>query len=108
MSPEIVLPDFVVLLATRTPRNAGRLAGGDELLPGPVVQVPPQVGGLVVVLAKPLNDGTGPLPLSAFRLDQLDPQKVRVVIGPAAATVESPSTNVPPAGKANTVAVLVS
>jgi hypothetical protein len=73
-----------------------------------VVQVPPQVGGLVVVSANPLNDAGGAPPLSAFRLDHLDPQKVTVVDGPAAATVESPSTKPPLAAKANTIAVFVS
>jgi hypothetical protein len=42
--------------------NDGRESGGPELLPGPVVQVPPQAGGVVLrVSAKPLKlGGAGP------------------------------------------------
>lgn len=69
--PEIVLPDWLTLLVTITPMNDGNGPGGaDELLPEPAVHVPPQDGGVVlVVAAKPLNaDGAAP-PLSLLRVD---------------------------------------
>jgi hypothetical protein len=43
-SPEIVEPDLFVLLETTTAITGGTVSGGFELLPGRLVQVPPQVG----------------------------------------------------------------
>jgi hypothetical protein len=99
MSPLIVLPDWVILLATITAICGGTLLGGAGLLPGPVVQVPPHVGGAVlVVCAKPLKaEGAGP-PERLFSFDHCELQKVTVgggVCFRAAATVRSPSTKAP-------------
>ena len=56
MFPVIVDPDFVAELETRTAMYAGTVSGGFELLPVPAVQVPPTVGGVVLVeSAKPLK-----------------------------------------------------
>lgn len=101
MLPEIVLPDFVMLLATSVPMYAGMPETGGGLLPGPVVQVPPQAGGVAAgEPAKPLKDGsTGP-PVRLFKLDQSDDHQVTVVAAVAAATVASPRTKTPRDGKA--------
>jgi hypothetical protein len=71
-SPEIVDPDWVMLLETTTPMKGGIVSGGFELLPGLLVQVSPQAGGLVLTSeAKPLKlSGAGP-PLSTLSRDQL-------------------------------------
>jgi hypothetical protein len=56
MLPEIVEPDCVIELAAITVMKGGRLLGGPELLPVPLVHVPPQAGGFgLVELAKPLK-----------------------------------------------------
>ena len=77
MLPEIVGPDFVIELATMTAMNCGTLLGGPELLPGLLVQVPPQIAGLgLVERAKPLKAlGAGP-PLSEFSFAHCAPQNV--------------------------------
>ena len=77
MFPMIVDPDFVVELVTMTEINDGMLLGGPELLPGLLVQTPPQRGGFgLVELAKPLKlEGAGP-PLSELRFAHCAPQKV--------------------------------
>lgn len=68
MSPEIAGPDLVIELVTMTAINEGTLGGGPELLPGLLVQTPPQRGGFgLVELAKPLKlEGAGP-PLKELR-----------------------------------------
>src|SRR2546422_320669 len=102
-SPEMVAPDLVIELDAITAMNGGTLAGGPELFPGSVAHVPPQAGGVVLVIsAKPLNAaGAGP-PLSELTFAHFAPQKVTAV-----PTAESrlPITKEPPAPppkKANT------
>jgi hypothetical protein len=70
-------PDFAIELATITLMVDGSVAGGPELLPAPLVHVPPQSAGSgVVVSAKPLKiEGAGP-PLSLLDLAHWAPQKV--------------------------------
>jgi len=56
MLPEMADPDFVIELATITVMVDGRVAGGPEFPPEPLVHVPPQnAGSGVVVSAKPLK-----------------------------------------------------
>jgi hypothetical protein len=97
-SPEIVLPLRVTPIGTATPMYAGMLdaSGGFELFPSLVVQVPPQWGGLVlVVLAKPLNAaGAGPAE-SRLSAAQAAPHQVTVVFDGASRTVRSPSVKAP-------------
>ena len=90
-SPEIVDPDWVMLLATTTPMKGGIVSGGLELLPGRLVQVSLQAGGLVLTSeAKPLKlSGAGP-PLSTLSRDQLWPQNSTDPV-----SVSSPTTNEP-------------
>ena len=45
MLPEIIEPDLVIELETITVMKADTLAGGPELLPGSLFQVPPHAGG---------------------------------------------------------------
>jgi len=70
-------PFTVIELETITVINSGTAAGGPELLPGPLVQVPPQVAGWALVApAKPLKlEGAGPS-LNEFDLAHFAPQKV--------------------------------
>src|SRR5437870_5515323 len=99
MLPEMILPVLVIRLGMTTAMLAGTLVGGDALLPGEVVQVPPQGGGVVLrVWAKPLKeDGAGP-PERLLRLDHCAPHQATVT-GTlelrAALTVRSPSTKEP-------------
>jgi hypothetical protein len=76
MLPLIVVPFLVVELETMMVMNLGTVAGG-PVSPAMLVQVPPQLDGLgVVLVANPLKlDGVAP-PLSEFPLDHLDPQNV--------------------------------
>lgn len=75
--PEITEPFFVTELATMTVIYPGIAAGGPELLPGSLVQVPPQVAGLVLgELAKPLKLFGAEPPLKEFDLAHCAPQKV--------------------------------
>ena len=105
MFPEIELPDFTTDEVMSVPMYAGSEATGDESLPGPVVHVPPQTGGVELgAAAKPLNDAGAPPPVSVLRLDHCEPQKV-TFDEPACAAEASPSTNAPREGKANTIAV---
>ena len=56
MLPAIVEPDFVAVLAAIAAMYDGTVLGGPELLPGPLVHVPPQSTGFgAVELAKPLK-----------------------------------------------------
>jgi hypothetical protein len=65
--PAIVEPDLVIELDAMTAMNVGTLQGGPELLPGSLVQVPPQVGGNVLVeFANPLKLLGAEPPLSEF------------------------------------------
>jgi len=75
--PEISEPDFVMELDTSTMMNCGTVAGGSELFPGSLVQLPLQVGGFgMVELAKPLKlDGAEP-PLSELSFAHCAPQNV--------------------------------
>lgn len=70
-------PDFVIELDTSTVMYDATLLGGPELLPGSLAQLPPQVGGAVLVeFAKPLKlDGAEP-PLSEFNFHHCAPQNV--------------------------------
>ena len=62
-------------LDTITVMYSGIAAGGPEVLPGSLVQVPPQVE-VSAELAKPLKlEGAEP-PLSEFKFDHCAPQKV--------------------------------
>src|SRR5439155_13985265 len=90
-SPEIVEPDLVILLETTTPMKDGSVSGGLELLPGLEVQVSPQAGGFVLmVAAKPLKlSGAGP-PLSTLLRDQSWPQNSTFPVA-----VWSPTTKAP-------------
>ena len=67
------------------------MSGGFELLPGLLVQVSPQAGGLVLMAeAKPLKlSGAGP-PLSTFLRDQSWPQNSTDPVA-----VSSPTTKAP-------------
>lgn len=77
MLPVIVAPDCVAELATRTVINGGTLFGGRELLPGLLVQEPPQAGGFgLVELAKPLKPEGAEPPLSVFRFAHRASQNV--------------------------------
>jgi hypothetical protein len=65
--PAIVGPDFVIELDAITAMYDGMLAGGPELLPGSLVQAPPQLGKPVVAdSAKPLKLAGAAPPLSEF------------------------------------------
>ena len=83
-----------MVLETTTPIKGGSVFGGFELLPGLLVQLSPQTGGLVLTVeAKPLKLGGALPPLSTFCLDQVALQNV-TVLGPTAA-VMSPNTKEP-------------
>ena len=100
-SPEMVEPDFVIELEAITAMKGGALAGGPELFPGSVLQLPPQAGGAVLVWsAKPLKAlGAGP-PLSELTLAHCAPQKVTEL--PMAA-LRSPITKEPLPRKAKSL-----
>jgi hypothetical protein len=73
----IVGPDFVTELLTITVINDGTVAGGPELLPGLLVQAPPQVGGLgLVEEVKPLKLLGAVPPLSELKSAQRALQNV--------------------------------
>jgi hypothetical protein len=76
--PEISGPDFSISLAAITLMKAGTVAGGVELLPGSLFQVPSQAGGLGLgAFAKPLKLEGAALPsLKEFDLAHCAPQKV--------------------------------
>ena len=77
MLPEIVEPDCVMELAAITVMKGGRLFGGWELLPVPLVHVPPQAAGFgSVELAKPLKLLGAVPPLREFNERQCAPQNV--------------------------------
>ena len=77
MLPEIVPPDCVIELAAITVMNGGTLLGGVELLPVPLVHVPPQAAGFgLVELAKPLKLWGAVPPLREFTEAQCAPQNV--------------------------------
>ena len=79
-------------------------AGGFELLPGSVVQVPPQAT-LVGVFAKPFI-AEGPTPLeSELLFAHCAPQKFTDLPIVGAPAERSPITNAPPAADGNTVAL---
>src|SRR5437879_2010682 len=105
-SPEIVAPDLVTGLEAITAMKGGTLAGGPELFPGSVIQLPPQVGGAVLVWsANPLKArGAGP-PLRELTFAHCAPQKVTVL--PTAA-LRSPITKEPLPRKAKTTTASVS
>jgi len=70
-------PFMVIELETITVMNSGTATGGPEVLPGSLVQVPPQVAGWVLVaLAKPLKLAGGGPSLNEFDLAHFAPQKV--------------------------------
>src|SRR3954467_14613165 len=79
------------------------VAGGLEVLPGWVFQVPPQVGvGLLV--SKPLNAAGAVPPLRGLSLAHWAPQKDTWV---PLAVLASPVAKSPPVGQANTMSWLM-
>ena len=63
----MVGPDLVIELEAITAMNEGTVAGGFELFPGSVVQVPPQADGVGLVWsAKPLKAAGAEPPLREF------------------------------------------
>jgi hypothetical protein len=74
MSPEIVEPLFWTELATMTAMNCGTVAGGVELPPGLLVQLPPQAG-LVLLPSKPLNELGPDPPLIDYSVTTVNPEK---------------------------------
>src|SRR5947209_4892968 len=90
-----------------TPMYEGMVdaAGGGGLLPVLVVHDPPQAGGAgVVMLAKPLNDPVFGSLVTLFIFHHCEPHQLTCVDAVADATVRSPSTKLPCARKANTMA----
>ena len=70
-------PDLVIELETMTAMYSGTLSGGPVLLPESLVQVPPQLGGWVLVeFAKPLKLEDAEPPLNEFGVPHCAPQKV--------------------------------
>ncbi len=62
-SPRSSYPTSTADEVMSVPMYAGNVATGDESLPGPVVHVPPQTGGVELgAAAKPLNDAGAPPP----------------------------------------------
>jgi hypothetical protein len=99
----MLFPDFPTELDTTTAMNDGKVAGGPELFPGLVDQVPPQLGGLVLVaLAKPLKLGGACPFVIELSLDHWAPQNVTVSVA-----VRSPTTNEPWSRKAKSSVVVV-
>src|SRR2546427_7434026 len=93
MVPEIEEPDLWTEPVTITAISFGTLAGGFELLPGRVVNVPPQVGGFVLVLsANPLKEAGAAPPLSVFCFHHRAPHQVTFV---PVRELPSPITNDP-------------
>jgi hypothetical protein len=75
--PEITEPDLVIELATITVILGATVAGGGALLPGSVLHMPPQAGGLgVITSAKPLNAAGAAPPLTLFSFDHCALQNV--------------------------------
>src|SRR5215208_3566970 len=93
--PESVLPEDVTVLVTATAMYAGMVAGGLALLPGRLVQVMPQAGGVPVSAAKPLKLAGAAPPERVLRLDQASPHQVTAVPAAAVVTARSPSTKAP-------------
>ena len=106
--PLIALPDFTALFVVNTPMNDGMPdEGGGGLVPPVVDHGPPQAGGGVLV-------GTGAPGANPFIADDAVPsEKIftfahelsHQVTTPPLPALVSPTTNVPPGGKANTIAV---
>src|SRR4051812_19470448 len=92
MSPEIVEPDFLIFVETITAMKGGTAAGGFELLPGRLVQVPPQVVAGRARSAKPLNDAGAPPPVRSFSFHHSAPHHSTVAPRGASWTVRSPRT----------------
>ncbi len=107
--PEMVLLDFVTVLATITAIYDGVLASGLALLPGLLVQVSPQEGdGVLRVVANPLK-AVGIEPSERLlSFCHCAPHHVRRVFGKAEATVRSPNTKEPLDRKVKITAGLLS
>lgn len=91
--PAIVAPDWVIELEAITSMNCGTVAGGFELLPGPLVQRSPHLGGLLgTLVAKPLKLAGGDPEPRLFSDGHRAPQKV--TLRPTVASW-SPITNDP-------------
>src|SRR5262249_12942104 len=106
--PLIDVPDFTALFVVNTPMNDGMPdGGGGGLLPPVVDQAPPHAAGGVLV-------GTGAPGANPFiaaeavvseNVLSFDHELSHHVTVPPAAALVSPTTNVPPGGNANTIAV---
>src|SRR5690349_3439712 len=98
--PEIVEPNWLILLETTTETYAGNgPGGGGVLLPGSAVQALPQAA-TAGLASKPLKLAGAKPPVNEFSFRHCAPQKVTGV--PTAALL-SPITKLPP--KAVTVSV---
>ena len=84
----MVEPDLVTLPDAITAMNCGTVSGGCELLPGRLVQCPPQLAGTISV--KPLNESGAAPPLRVLSFAHFAPQNVTVFPGIA---LPSPITN---------------
>ena len=77
MLPATPGPNFVIELATITLMVDGTVAGGLEVIPVPLVHVPPQNGGLGEVFsAKPLKEEGAEPPLNLLDFVHFAPQNV--------------------------------
>jgi hypothetical protein len=76
-SPAMELQNLTIELDTITPMSEGWLAGGPELLPGLLVQPPPQLWG--ETSAKPLKASGAAPPLRALTLAHCAPQNSTAV-----------------------------
>src|SRR6266566_3614730 len=95
VSPEMSDPDCVIELETITAMKSGSgPAGGEELLPGSLLQFTPHAG-TAGSGANPLNAAGAAPPLRGFSFDHCAPQNVTAVL---TALFWSPITNAPPPG----------
>src|SRR6266851_5462954 len=92
MLPEIVDPVWSTEPDARTAMKDGKGAsGGAELLPGSLVQFPPQFGGVLLsASAKPSKLRGARPPLSEFSLAHCAPQKVTAPVALWSPTTKEP------------------
>jgi hypothetical protein len=80
-----------MVLETITAMSGGTLAGGAELLPGAVDQLPPQLGVVVLgVSAKPLKLAGADPPLNEFSFHHCASQKVTEPVSERFPTTKEP------------------